>query len=131
MAPSEHDLCKELTRKLYWAITSTITGLDRAGKATSFTWAADMAERIIARTHPSHPPPVDSGRSNGYTGLADGRGGGRVKPSLPRFSRSQPPPNQAVWEQQQAAMREKAWAYVMASRQNGSSWRHSGGMRKE
>lgn len=114
MDASDHDYAKELTRKLYWAVSSTFP-LTKQQRATSFTWAADMADRMLKRLHPSHPLPVDKRPSNGYHGQADGRGGGRYKPSIQRGVPPQPLPNQAAWELDQAAKRKAAWAYVLAT----------------
>lgn len=60
------DPIKELTRKLYWAVSSTLP-LSRDQKKTSFTWAANLAERIAAAAA-ARPPPAS--RSNGLTGKA-------------------------------------------------------------
>ncbi len=120
MAPSDNDHVKQLTRKLYWAISSTYPQLTREQKATTFTWAADMAERIMSRLVPSLPPSVDSGSSNGYHGQAVGRGGGRNDPSIQRPTRSLPPPNMPAWEREQAVMRDRAWAHVLKGRSNGA-----------
>ncbi len=111
-------LSKQLTRKLYWAISSTCPHLTKQQKAATFSWAASMAERIIDRL-PSLPPSVDSASSNGYHGQAEGRGGGRNDPSIQRNVRSLPPPNMPAWERQQALMRERAWAHVLKGRSNG------------
>lgn len=113
MAPSEHDDVKELTRKLYWAVSSTLR-LTKRQKTTTFTWAADMAERICLRSHPSLPPSVDSDGLNGYHGQAEGRGGGRIRSSIQRSATRKPPlPDQAGWERRQQALRDRAWAYVL------------------
>jgi len=120
MAPSKDaDREKQLARKLFWAVSSTFPGMTKRQKASTFTWAAEMAERVIARVHPSHPPPVDTSTSNGYHGQADGRGGGRYDPSLPRAPRPLPPPTMASWDRQQKVMRDRAWAYVLTGRRNG------------
>lgn len=116
MALPDDDHVKQLTRKLYWAISSTFPRLTREEKAKTFSWAAQMAERVIQRVHPSLPPPVDTAAHNGYHGQAEGRGGGRYDPSLPRRSRALPPPNMADWTLQQAAMRKRAWGHVMKGR---------------
>lgn len=107
---TDDDGLKELTRKLFWAIDSS-RKLTRSQKADCFKWAARLAERVIER-HPSHPPPVDTSKQSSYTGLADGRGGGRDKSSIQRPSRRSPPPDMPAWERRQAEMREKAWGYV-------------------
>lgn len=75
---------KELTRKLYWAVSSTIP-LTRELKASTFSWAADLAEKILKRAEIAPPPAI---RSNGrqvaldrqkrYTGLAGGGAAGRL-----------------------------------------------------
>jgi len=119
MAPSDDDHVKQLTRKLFWAISSTIPQLTRQQKATTFTWAADMAERVIDRLHPSLPPTVDSVASTGYHGQAEGRGGGRNEPSHTKVTRPLPPPNMQAWERDQAVMRERAWAHVLKGRREG------------
>ncbi len=119
MAPSDDSPQKQLTRKLYWAITSTFPKLSRADKAKTFTWAADMAERVIQRVHPSLPPAVDTNPQNGYAVQAEGRGGGRYDPSHTNGSRPLPPPSMPAWERQQAVMRERAWAHVMRGRKAG------------
>ena len=120
MAPSGDDSAKQLTRKLYWAISSTYPRLSRQQKTATFTWAADMAERIIQRVDPSLPPAVDTPSSNGYHGQAEGRGGGRYDPSIQRGTPPLPPPNMQAWEQQQRVMRERAWAHVLAGRKTGT-----------
>jgi len=115
MEPTE-DHTKELARKLYWAISSTLSGLSKQQRSDMFNWASRMADRIITDCHPSLPPTVDNRDSNGYHGQAVGRGGGRNNPSIPRASRPQPPPDLPAWERQQAAMRERAWAHVRGGR---------------
>lgn len=120
MAPSDDSLEKQLTRKLYWAVSSSFKHLDRQQKASTFTWAADMAERIISRIGPSLPLPVDTDTGSSYHRQAEGRGGGRYDPSIPRTSRTLPPPNMPAWEAQQQAMRDRAWAYVSRGRE---TWR--------
>jgi len=119
MAPTQDDHAKELARKLYWAISSTFHGLTRQQKATTFTWAADMAERVISRIGPSLPPPVDTSTSDGYAGQAVGRGGGRNDSSLPRAARPLPPPNMPAWHRQQELMRQRAWAHVLKGKEAG------------
>ncbi len=81
---------RELTRKLHWAVTSTLPHLSREQRTAVFEWAADIAERLMARpsasrspkTHQMRPPPrpkaVDAGRANRYAQQAEGRGGGRI-----------------------------------------------------
>lgn len=49
--PSE----KELIRKLYWSITSTLT-LDRDQKAQTFAWCARVGTAIISRAAEPHLP---------------------------------------------------------------------------
>lgn len=117
MEPSPHDPVKELTRKLYWAVTSTFPRMSKDQKRSTFGWAADMADRIATRTLAALPPSVDNNHRNSHTGQAVGRGGGRYNPSLPRSDRPPPPPNQEAWVLDQAAMREKAWAHVLEGRQ--------------
>lgn len=119
MAHSGDKQAKELSRKLFWAISSTYPQLTREQKANTFTWAADMADRIISRLNPSLPPPVDTAPPDGYHGQAEGRGGGRNDPSIPRNVRPLPPPNMAAWARQQRTMRERAWDHVLKGRSNG------------
>jgi len=119
MAASSDEHTKQLTRKLFWAVSSTFPQLTKQQKVSTFTWAADMAERILSRIHPSLPPSVDRDVSNGYHGQAEGRGGGRYDPSISRSVRHLPPPNMAAWEKQQAVLRARAWAYVLKGRENG------------
>jgi len=119
MEPSDKELAKELTRKLYWALSSTLD-LTRQQRSTTFTWAAQMADRVLQRHLPSLPPPVDTASSNGYHGQAEGRGGGRNDPSISKDPGSLPPPNMAAWEVEQRKMRERAWAHVLKARNGGS-----------
>jgi len=46
---------KELTRKLYWSIASTVA-LSKEQKATTFSWAASYAERVAQRVSAAPPP---------------------------------------------------------------------------
>lgn len=46
---------KELIRKLYWSITSTLT-LDRDQKAQTFAWCARVGTAIISRAAEPHLP---------------------------------------------------------------------------
>jgi len=78
------DDAKELTRKLYWAVSSTIT-LTKESKASTFSWAADLAEKIVKRSNLAPPPAIRTraqgvalGRSKRYTGLAGGGAAGRL-----------------------------------------------------
>lgn len=119
MAPTEKNDVKELTRKLYWAISSTLRNLDKQQRTDTFNWAARMAERIIADCVPSLPLPVDTGSRNRYAGQAEGRGGGRNNPSHTRGRTPSPPPDQEAWETAQAAMRRRAWVYVQRGRREG------------
>lgn len=119
MAPSNEQPAKQLARKLFWAVTSTFPSLTRQERSQTFTWAADMADRIITRCHPSLPPSVDNQSSDGYHGQAEGRGGGRYDPSTPGKVRRLPPPNMAAWELDQKAKRDRAWEYVLTGRKNG------------
>ncbi len=57
---------KELTRKLYWAITSTIS-LTPEQKKTTFSWVCGFAEKLLERAAVSPPPAT---RSNGLRGKA-------------------------------------------------------------
>lgn len=131
MAPSDQDHAKQLARKLYWAVSSTFPNLSKTDRSHTFTWAADMAAKILSRIDtdpPSLPPPVDSRNRNGYNGQAVGRGGGRNDPSSSRAVRSLPPPDMPAWKAQQAVMRERAWAHVLKGRLNGGpfkTWDHS------
>jgi len=120
MAASEDPHQKELARKLYWAVSTTCKGMTKQQKASTFTWAADMAERILTRIGPSLPLPVDTEKAERYHGQAVGRGGGRNDPSILGTARPLPPPNMPAWERQQAAMRERAWAHVARGRSNGT-----------
>lgn len=120
MAPSEKQAAKELTRKLFWAVSSTFPSLTKQERSKTFSWAAEMADRIIDRCHPSLPPTVDNQLSDGYHGQAEGRGGGRYNPSLSRVARPLPPPNLAAWERNQEVMRQRAWAYVLKGRSEGA-----------
>ena len=119
MAPSGDSHEKQLARKLYWAVTSTFPELKRADRTRTFTWAADMAARIIQRVGPSLPPSVDSDAQSNYHGQAEGRGGGRYDPSHTNGRRALPPPDMPDWERKQAAMRVRAWAHVSKARANG------------
>ena len=116
MAASESSDAKELTRKLFWAVSSTFPGLTKQEKAKTFSWAADLAERMIDRRPPSLSLPVDFGQKNGYHGQAVGRGGGKNRPSIQRSIPPPPPSDQPAWDRQQAGMRRKAWAYVLQGR---------------
>lgn len=121
MEPSETPLDKELARKLYWAVSSSFPkGLSRQQRASIFSWASELAGRIAAGSHPSLPPPVDKHRSSPYHGQAEGRGGGRNNPSLPRGVTPPPPPNMEAWERDQALLRVRAWAHVTEGRRNGA-----------
>jgi len=51
------DPLRELTRKLYWAVSSTIP-LNTAQKKTTFSWAADLADKLIARAAVLPPPAI-------------------------------------------------------------------------
>jgi len=87
---------KELTRKLYWAVSSTIP-LDRDRKKSTFTWAADLAEKVLDRVENAPPPairPKDTGgkrlamgRKDRYAALAGGGAAG----SLDRAAAAVPP----------------------------------------
>lgn len=91
---------KELTRKLYWAISSTIP-LNQAQKASTFKWCADLAERLLARGNLAPPPATRSqqltgrrlamAKKNGYALLA---GGGAAGSSDGK--RRQEPPSRAL-----------------------------------
>jgi len=117
-APSG-DHVKQLARKLYWAVSSSIPNLSKQQRSSTFDWAKRMAERIVDDCHPSLPPPVDARSANGYTGQAEGRGGGRNRSSIQRSSRPPPPPEMPAWELAQAAMRGRAWAHVLKGRSEG------------
>lgn len=118
MAVSTDPDIRELTRKLYWSVSSTIPNLSKQQKSSTFTWAANLAERIMDNLRPSLPPAVDTKPSNGYHGQAEGRGGGRHDPSYTGKVRPLPPPNMPAWEKQQEALRVRAWAHVSKQRAN-------------
>jgi len=115
MEPSEDDLAKELTRKLFWAVSSTVRGLNKQQRTSTFNWASHLAGRIVSG-HPSLPPPVDSMEKNRYHGQAEGRGGGRNNLSLPKGATPPPPPDMEGWLRKQEEMRERAWSYVMRTK---------------
>lgn len=55
---------KELTRKLYWSITSTLP-LDRDQKTRTFAWCARVGVGIVSRAAEPHlPPPVPESASS-------------------------------------------------------------------
>jgi len=126
---------KELTRKLYWSITSTLS-LTPAQKKSTFSWVADFAEKVVSR-HSVPPPPASrpetrgsqklaSSRRNGYAALAGGgaagrldRGGRRPLPSKRTASKPTHPPETdparlAAWAAAQASMRTRARKYMIA-----------------
>lgn len=103
---------KELTRKLFWAITSTFPNLAKGQRISTFSWAAQLADRIIDGRQPSLPLPVDSSPSNGYTGLAEGRGGGRKRPSSSSALSPSTAARLAAFRAEQAALTARAWAWV-------------------
>jgi len=120
MGSTDDNDAKELTRKLFWAVTSTIPRLSKGQRSSTFTWAANLAERILADCHPSLPPTVAKKGTKRYHGQAEGRGGGRINPSITRNGPAPPSPiKQAEFEKRQVGMRERAWAYVLAGRVNG------------
>lgn len=119
MATSTPDPAKELTRKLFWAVTSCFPRLDQQERRQTFNWAADLADRIIAARLPALPPSVDKRRHGRYAGLAEGRGGGRVRPSHTKESLTPDPARLAAFSAQQAAFRTRAWDYVHGTGSDG------------
>lgn len=113
MAAPDDKLVKELTRKLYWAVSSSIPTLTKQQKGSTFGWAANLAERILTSRVAFRPPSVDKSPINVDNEQADGRGGGRYTPSHTTGPRHLPnPPERLAWERDQAAKREKAWEHV-------------------
>ncbi len=122
---------KELIRKLYWAITSTLP-LDQAHKTQTFAWCVRIGSAIVARATTSPPPAfrsppnakadprgvkVDQRRKNGY----DGQAGGGVAAGFRRGSEASPKhtrsgaglsPSLVEFTRVQAELRERAWVYV-------------------
>lgn len=111
---------KELSRKLYWSITSTIA-LSKEEKSQTFSWCVSLAVRVLKRAasepRPHLPPSVklpatspngrvDNYRRNGQAVLAGGGVAGSFKegrsPSLERPPRtaSPSPPSPAFLETQ-------------------------------
>jgi len=135
---------KELTRKLYWTVSSTLP-LTREQKATTFTWAAHLAEQLVRRAVAA-PPPASrpfkpsnaqqaaklASRAKGrYAaqaggGAADGLKGRRTVPpdEGPRERKAAPPPSAAFLERQ-AALKARAIRYM----KHGSNGVHSSGGR--
>lgn len=78
---------KELTRKLYWAVSSTVP-LQNAQKASTFSWCAQLATRILSRVESIPPPALRSNQSsrtsvdpkgkNGYASMAGGGAAGSL-----------------------------------------------------
>jgi len=112
MASPERDLAKELTRKLHWAVTSTIPHHTPEQRRSTFIWAANLAERLARR--PSLPPSVGQEAAK-RVGLNGGREGRRARhiPSIQGAGKPPSPSGQQAWEAKQAAMRAKAWGYVL------------------
>jgi len=118
MAAPQDPAVKELTRKLYWAVTSSITSLNKQQKGSTFNWAAHLAERILSSRVAFRPPSVDKSPLNVDNGQADGRGGGRYDPSHTKGRPPLPDPaKQQAWERDQEEKRRKAWEYVLQSRE--------------
>ncbi len=118
MAAPEDKTVKELTRKLYWAVTSSIPSLNKQQKGSTFNWAAHLAERILSSRVAFRPPPVDKSPINVDNLQADGRGGGRYNSSHTKGRPRPPnPAKQEAWELDQAEKRRKAWEYVLRSRE--------------
>jgi len=124
MAPPEKDLAKELARKLHWAVTSTCPNLTRQQRSSTFTWAADLADKILSSRHPALPPPVDRERSNGYNGQAVGRGGGKNGPSIPGALPRPGPTRLEDFTRRRDLQRARAWAYVLKGRED--AWKSPG-----
>jgi len=126
---------KELTRKLYWSITSTLS-LDRDQKRSTFGWVAELAVKIVARHGRPSPPASRPGSNNGrnvamqrkdrYASLAGGGAAGRSDLATARelpSERVRPKPASqpavttaqlAAFTARQAAMRKKAIAYMVS-----------------
>lgn len=124
---------KELTRKLFWAVTSSLD-LPPDARRTTFIWAADLAETILNRflTSPptasrpenSHEIHTDRAGKNSHNGQAvggeAGRNGSGSTRSLPTTLRpSRPPPrpvpsleSQKRFASAQAHLRRRAREYV-------------------
>jgi len=95
---------KELARKLYWAISSTVP-ITAGQKRTAFIWAADMAERLVKRIEATPPPAsrhlspgkrLAMGKKNGYAALAGGGAAGSLDQTggaAPNSSLQRPPPH--------------------------------------
>lgn len=124
---------KELTRKLYWAITSTLS-LTRPQKTSTFSWVADLAEKIVKRASAAPPPAARSetpgrptlarGGKKRYAALAGGgaagsfrKSGGEPLPSKDTASR-QPHPHgsnparHAAFLARQASLKVRAVDYM-------------------
>lgn len=94
---------KELIRKLYWAISSTIQ-LDKDQKSRLWEWSCSFGVRFIARVAEAPPPasrsapdlktrtasPRDINSRNGYHGQAGGGGGTGLKKGAERPSQKRP-----------------------------------------
>ncbi len=139
---------KELTRKLYWTVSSTLP-LTREQKKTTFTWAAHLAEQLVRRAAAAPPPasrPISpstaqraqrlaSGAKNRYAaqaggGAADGKIGRRtVQPKPYQNGRlATPPLDQDSWDLQ-VQMRERAILYMKNGSKSGATrevapWEH-------
>lgn len=116
MGSNDDEHVNQLARKLYWAVSSTFPQLSKYQRATTFTWAAHLAERILRTRSPSLPPPVDTSPITGYNGQAEGRGGGVDNPSIAGDISKLPPPDMEGWERLQAGLRRRAWAHVLKGR---------------
>jgi len=131
---SETDSQKELTRKLFWAITSTIPLL-REQRQTTFSWACELADKLLARAAAAPPP---ASRFQGLTGkrlamerkkfYAAQAGGGAAgssdaalhtsapsgtAPSRRLHPSPQPSAGYAAFLAQDAAQRDRAVAYMV------------------
>jgi len=132
---------KELTRKLYWSITSTFQ-VSSAEKRVIFNWAADLATRIAEKRTAAPPPasrfdagdskpaPVAPGRKRAYDGQAGGgaarglNGRRRAVPSSPSQLRAGsathsslaafPPQGYAAFLERQAGLKERALRHMHA-----------------
>ncbi len=134
---------KELTRKLFWAIISTFPDLSSEERTHTFTWAANMADKIMARPSASRSSPkthqntssrgevgLDARRANRYARQAEGRGGGRLNVSSVKGRRSSQPSRAdaaaahlPAFSAEQKAMKGRALAYMMA--QGNGGWGRS------
>jgi len=111
MPSSQDGEVKELSRKLYWAITSTLT-LSRDQKHTTFSWCVRMAEGIIKR-HETPPPPASRKTEKGVPCDGGRRGGlGLVGPSPPGALSRPSPDRLAAFVVCQRGLHERARRHV-------------------